>query len=120
MKKTLIISGLLISTTLLGACTNKAETIEENTQTWEIVENIETGDIIESTWTLDTIQLTGETTISGNSTITTGNQDTIIKIKTLIDNRKKELEIETWTKKELTEKDIDLLESIVNELSRKK
>lgn len=57
---------------------------------------------------------------TGTITTTTGNDKTTSQIKTLIEKRKAELTTETGNEKELNEKDIKLLESILSEMTKKK
>ncbi len=94
MKKILIVTALLTSVSLLSGC----EFGEK--QSTEIIPT----DIIQSTWTIGV----------------TGNDETTTKIQALIETRKEQLATETWDKKELNEKDIKLLEEVLNAMTKQK
>lgn len=94
-------TALFTTSTLLAGC--EINSIEPgNTTPTSITKN---PNVIEATWTINT---------------TTGTDKKTSEIKTLIETRKKELETETGNKKELNEKDIQLLESVLNAMTKKK
>ena len=114
-------TALLASSSFLSGCGSTSNnpvvevpTVQEtsginiDTTTWSTIES--TGIVNETTGTTESI-LTG--TLTGTDT-TTNN------IKSMIEKRKAELPNETGNKKELNEKDIQLLESILNEMTKNK
>ncbi len=110
MNKLLIVTALLASGGFLSGCgsTSNNPAIEVPT-----VQEASGTNIDATTWT--TIETTGTIT---TSTLTGGSSTG--EIKSLIDKRKSELVNETGNKKELNEKDIQLLESVLNEMTKKK
>ena len=96
MKKILIATALLASASLLSGCESN------ETKTPEIMPKgiVET----RTTWAIGM----------------TGNDETTAKIQKLIETRKTQLATETWDKKQLNEKDIKLLEEVLNAMTKKK
>lgn len=100
MKKILITTALLGSISILSAC-SMFPSSQNDTGTGSNNEMMQ-------------VEPTGTGILDG---LTWGKS---VEIKELIETRKVELSNETWTKKELTEKDIELLETITDKLSEKK
>ena len=100
MKKILIATALLASASLLSGC-GSSETKPTETMPTGIVKTTKT---LETTWAIGI----------------TGNDETTKKIQALIETRKTQLATETWDKKQLNEKDIKLLEEVLNAMTKKK
>ena len=98
-----------MSISFLTACSSEEQISAPEEGTTGTIE-ITTGSVettgTEATGTLDTVPSSGDMTTQ--------------EIKDLISTRKTELKTETGTKKELNEKDIELLEEITDKLSKTK
>jgi len=99
MKKLLIMAAVLTSASLLAGCGSTTEEAQSETKD---------DGIIVATGTIETL---------------TDKDTTTTQIKTLIEKRREELKEEaksgTGNEKELNEKDIELLESVLNAMTKK-
>lgn len=96
MKKILIMTTLLASSSLLAGCGSISPDTEIGSGSTEAI----------------TLETTG--------VVQTGADKSTDNIKTMIEKRKEQLKTETGNQKELSEKDIQLLESVLNEMTKKK